>query len=303
MKILVRDKSVKILKRTPKKTIEELREHSLVILNKPKGPYSRKATRFLLDLGIKKAGHAGTLDPITTGVLPIFLNRGNKISSILSLSKKIYRANMHLHKEVSKADLQKAVKKFTGKIEQMVPRKAAVKRQLRTREIYESKIEKVEGRNVTLYVECEAGTYIRKLIHDLGEHLKVGANMDDLERIKSGPFFLKSAQSTKTITNALTSNDEKKLRKVLLPLERAVEEMQKVWVDDGVIKPFSHGSPVYYNGILQLTDGIKKKEKVAVLNTKNELIGLGIARGDSKELLTETEGVAIRNDINLLKIK
>ena len=69
MKILVRDKSVKILKRTPKKSIEELREHSLVILNKPKGPYSRKATRFLLDLGIKKAGHAGTLDPFAEGVL------------------------------------------------------------------------------------------------------------------------------------------------------------------------------------------------------------------------------------------
>lgn len=303
MKILVRDKSVKILKRTPKKSIEELREHSLVILNKPKGPYSRKATRFLLDLGIKKAGHAGTLDPITTGVLPIFLNRGNKISGILTISKKIYRANMHLHKKVPKSDIQKAVKKFTGKIEQMVPKKAAVKRQLRTREIYKSKIEKIDGRDVTLYVECQAGTYIRKLIHDIGEHLKVGANMDQLERIKSGPFLLKSAQSTKVITNALTSKDEKKLRKVLLPLERAVEEMPKVWIDDGVLKPFSYGSPIYYNGILQLTDNIEFKDKVALFNTKNELIGIGISRGNSKELLTETEGTAIRNDINLLKIK
>lgn len=303
MRILVREKSVKILKRTPKKSIKELREHSLVILNKPKGPYSRKATRFLLDLGIKKAGHAGTLDPITTGVLPVFLNRGNKISSILSLSKKIYRANMHLHKKAPKANIQKSVKKFTGKIEQLVPKRAAVKRQLRTREIYESKIEKINGRNVTLYVECEAGTYIRKLIHDIGEDLGVGANMDELERIKSGPFFLKDAHSAKVITNALTSKDEAKLRKVLLPLERAVEEMQKVWVDDGVLKPFAHGSPVYYKGIIQLTDGIKKKDRVAVFNTKNELIGVGIARGDSKELLTVNEGVAIRNDVNLLKLK
>ena len=117
MKILVRDKSIKILKRTPKKDIKELREHSLIILNKPKGPYSRKATRFLLDLGIKKAGHAGTLDPITTGVLPVFLNRGNKISGILTISKKIYRANMHLHKEVPNKKIQKAVKKFFLKIE------------------------------------------------------------------------------------------------------------------------------------------------------------------------------------------
>ena len=303
MKILVRDKSVKILKRTPKKSIEELREHSLIILNKPKGPYSRKATRFLLDLGIKKAGHAGTLDPITTGVLPIFLNRGNKISGILTISKKIYRANMHLHKKVPKSDIQKAVKKFTGKIEQLVPKKSAVKRQVRTREIYKSKIEKIDGRDVTLYVECQAGTCIRKLIHDIGEYLKVGANMDQLERIKSGPFLLKSAQSTKAITNAIISKDEAKLRKVLLPLERAVEEMPKVWVDDGVLKPFSYGSPIYYNGLLQLTDNIEFKDKVALFNTKNELIGIGISRGNSKELLTETEGTAIRNDINLLKLK
>ena len=162
-------------------------------------------------------------------------------------------------------------------------------------------MEKIDGRNVTLYVECQAGTYIRKLIHDIGEHLKVGAHMDELERIKSGPFFLKSAQSTKVITNALTSKDEKKLRKVLLPLERAVEEMPKVWVDDGVLKPFSYGSPVYYNGILQLTDNINQKDKVAVFNTKNEVMGIGISKGDSKELLTKTEGVAVRNDINLLK--
>jgi len=303
MKILVRDKSVKILKRTPKKSIEELREHSLVILNKPKGPYSRKATRFLLDIGIKKAGHAGTLDPITTGVLPVFLNRGNKISGILTISKKIYRANMHLHKEVPNTKIQKAVKKFTGKIEQLVPKKSAVKRQVRTREIYKSKIEKIKGRDVTLYVECEAGTYIRKLIHDIGEYLGVGANMDQLERIKSGPFFLKHAHSIKVINEAIKSKDETKLRKVLLPLERAVEEMPKVWVDDGVLKPFSYGSPIYYNGILQLTDDIEFKDKVALFNTKNELIGLGISRGNSKELLTETEGTAIRNDINLTKIK
>tara|TARA_Y100000034_G_scaffold7487_1_gene8253 strand:+ start:15029 stop:15940 length:912 start_codon:yes stop_codon:yes gene_type:complete len=303
MKILVREKSVKILKRTPKKSIKELREHSLVILNKPGGPHSRKATRFLLDLGIKKAGHAGTLDPITTGVLPVFLNRGNKISGILTISKKIYRANMHLHKKVPKADIHKSVKKFTGKIEQLVPKRAAVKRRVRTREIYKSKIEKIDGRDVTLYVECEAGTYIRKLIHDIGEDLGVGANMDELERIKSGPFFLKHSHSTKVITTALKSKDETKLRKVLLPLERAVEDMPKVWVDDGVLKPFSYGSPIYYNGILQLTDNIEFKDRVALFNTKNELIGIGISRGNSKELLTETEGTAIRNDINLLKIE
>ena len=113
MTILIREPKIKVLKRIPKRPIKELLEHSLVVLNKSRGPYSREATRFFLEFGFQKVGHAGTLDPITTGVLPVFLNRGNKISGILSLSRKVYVAVMKLHGDSSEKELIKVFKKFT----------------------------------------------------------------------------------------------------------------------------------------------------------------------------------------------
>ena len=304
MKIIVRAPEIKLLKRTPKKPIKELKEHSLVIFRKPRGPKSRHSTRFLINkLGFVKAGHAGTLDPITTGVLPVFLNRGNKISSVLSLSKKSYRANMRLHSSTTKKSLDKSIKKFTGKIMQMVPKISAVKRQLREREIYKLIIEKIDNKNVTLFVECQAGTYVRKLIHDIGQELGVGAHMNKLERVKSGPFSLKDTKSEKVIISAIKSKKEGRIRKVLIPLEKAVSEMQKVWIDNGALKPWTYGSPIYFSGILQFTEGINEEDKVAVFNQKNELIGIGISKANSKKLLSEAKGIAIRNFINLLKVK
>ncbi len=300
MDIIIRAPEIKINKRTPKKSIEHLKEYSLLILDKSKGPKSRESTEFLREeFKFKKAGHAGTLDPITTGVLPIFLNRGNKISSVLSLSRKKYLATMNIHKDVSKTDLKKALKKFTGKIMQRVPKVSAVKRQTREREIYSIKLISFKDRIAVIDVECQAGTYIRKLIHDIGVDLGTGAHMFELRRTKSGPFTEKDAIPENKVRNYLMG-DETKLRKVLIPLEKAVSEIRKVWVDDGVLKPWSYGSPVYFNGILKFSKGIFEKEKIAVFNRKNELIGIGIAKADSKSFKTSKEGVAVRNFLNLI---
>lgn len=300
MDIIVRSPEIKINKRTPKKSIEYLKEYSLLILDKSKGPKSRESTEFLRErFGFRKAGHAGTLDPITTGVLPVFLNKGNKISSVLSLSRKRYLATMNIHQDISKLKLKKSLKKFTGKIMQRVPKISAVKRQTREREIYSIKLIEFNDRIAKIDVECQAGTYIRKLIHDIGEDLETGAHMFELRRIKSGPFTEKDAISEKRIREYLES-DETKIRKILIPLEKAVSEIKKIWVDDGVLKPWSYGSPVYFNGVLQFSEGIVEKEKIAVFNRKNELIGVGIARADSKLLKTAKEGIAVRNFLNLI---
>ena len=300
MDIIVRAPEIKINKRTPKKSVEHLKEYSLLILDKSKGPKSRESTEFLREeFGFRKAGHAGTLDPITTGVLPVFLNKGNKISSVLSLSRKRYLATMNIHKDVTKLNLKKSLNKFTGKIMQRVPKVSAVKRQTREREIYSIKLIEFNDRIAKIDVECQAGTYIRKLIHDIGEDLKTGAHMFELRRIKSGPFTEKDAISEKRIRKYLES-DETKIRKILIPLEKAVSEIKKIWVDDGVLKPWSYGSPVYFNGVLQFSKGIVEKEKIAVFNRKNELIGVGIARADSNSLKTSKEGIAVRNFLNLI---
>jgi H/ACA ribonucleoprotein complex subunit 4 len=206
---------------------------------------------------------------------------------------------MNIHKDVSKTDLKKALKKFTGKIMQRVPKVSAVKRQTREREIYSIKLISFKDRIAVIDVECQAGTYIRKLIHDIGVDLGTGAHMFELRRTKSGPFTEKDAIPENKVRNYLMG-DETKLRKVLIPLEKAVSEIRKVWVDDGVLKPWSYGSPVYFNGILKFSKGIFEKEKIAVFNRKNELIGIGIAKADSKSFKTSKEGVAVRNFLNLI---
>lgn len=294
MKIIVRQKAS--YKKYKNKTFQELMNHSLVLLNKEKGVSSRNFTRFLLDLGFNKAGHAGTLDPNTTGVLPILLNRGNKISSILSLSKKEYIATMIVHKDFTKDMIESTFKSFTGEIDQLVPKISAVKRQVRKRNIYSIKLISINNRLVKFKVLCQAGTYIRKLIHDMGESMETGAHMIELERTKSGPFKLNECLSKDKFIKLFNKKNINCFR----PLEDAVKDINKVWIDDGAIIPWSKGSPIYFNGILKFTSDIKLNSKIAVFNTSNELIGIGISKSNSDDFLNKHEGIAFRNYINLI---
>ncbi len=294
MKIIIRQKSK--YKNYKEKNFEHLLNQGLIILNKEKGMTSRSFTRFLLDLGIKKAGHAGTLDPNTTGVLPVLINRGNKISSILSLSKKEYLATMYVHKEFDKKNLLNVFKNFTGEINQLVPKLSAVKRQVRKRNIYSIKLKSIKKQVVKFHVSCQAGTYIRKLIHDMGQDLGTGAHMIELERTKSGPYTLKNSLTKSEFLKLFNKKD----KSAFFSLESAVKEINKVWIDDGALEPWSKGSPIYFNGILKFTSDIKIGSKIAVFNQANELIGIGISKANSSEFLKSKEGIAFRNHINLI---
>jgi H/ACA ribonucleoprotein complex subunit 4 len=122
------------------RTVKEILNCGIVLLDKPSGPTSHQVAAWVRDvLGVKKVGHSGTLDPKVTGVLVITLDKASKIMPALMGMDKEYVAIMHLHEDVSESELKKAVKKFTGKIEQVPPKKSAVKRRKRTREVYEIK--------------------------------------------------------------------------------------------------------------------------------------------------------------------
>ena len=123
-----------------------------------------------------------------TGVLPIALANATRITQGLLTAGKEYVALMHLHKSVSEEKIREIMNKFVGKIEQIPPARSAVKRQERTREIYYLTILEIDGQDVLFRVGCQAGTYIRKLIHDIGGSLTVGAHMTQLIRTKAGPF-------------------------------------------------------------------------------------------------------------------
>ena len=200
------------------KPIEELINFSILNVDKPAGWTSFDVVNHIrITLGLNKCGHFGTLDPRVTGVLPICLGKACRIQDLFMHHDKIYTGKMRLHKDVNKEELEKAMKKFLGIINQLPPRVSRVKRQIRQREITEFKLTKFDKKKkeAEFYSHVQAGTYIRKLIDDLGKELTIGAQMTGLRRLKAGLFSEKDSEFTtvekldKAIEEYKKGNDKK----------------------------------------------------------------------------------------------
>ncbi|HUS48991.1 MAG TPA: RNA-guided pseudouridylation complex pseudouridine synthase subunit Cbf5, partial [Candidatus Paceibacterota bacterium] len=127
-------------------------------------------------------------NPKVTGVLPVALERACKLSEFFMRRDKTYVGIMKTHKEIKLEILQKIIdKEFIGKIKQLPPKRSKVKRQERVREIKKFELLEKQGKEVLFLADVEAGTYIRKLIHDLGLRIG-GAHMAELRRTKAGIF-------------------------------------------------------------------------------------------------------------------
>ena len=280
-----------------KRDIKELINYGIINLNKPSGPTSHQVSDYVQKiLGIKKSGHSGTLDPKVTGVLPIALGKATRIVQALLKLGKEYVCLMYLHRPVSEKDIRENVKKFIGKINQLPPIKSAVKRRLRTREIYSFDVLEIEDQYVLFKVECEAGTYIRKLVHDFGQSLGIGAHMAQLIRVRAGPYDDSTWHSLHDVKDAYEfymEGDEKELRKIILPIETAVEHLPKVWVHDSAVDTLCHGASLNIPGISKLNH-FNERGNVAVMTLKNELIGLGVSDVKSKEIMKKDKGLAIK---------
>lgn len=239
-----------------------------------------------------------------TGVLPIGIGRGVKVLPVISKAGKVYIGIMHLHGIVTKEALDEAVIKFTGKIEQLPPRISAVARRLRTREIFWFTVQKVEGQNVWFEVGCEAGTYIRKLCHDMGEYLKVGGHMAELRRIQAGPFKISESVTLEKVRENyrkyLDTKKESYIHKFILPPESAVEHLPKVYVDSGVLPRIKNGSPVFAPGVMAYTSDLQKNSITAIFDTNKNLIAIGISQLSAAEMEKAQKGMAIKTDVVLI---
>lgn len=284
-------------KKPEDRSVEEWIRYGIVIVNKPAGPTSHQVSDYVKKiLKIKKSGHSGTLDPNVTGILPITLDKAVRVVQFLLTSGKEYVCLMHLHKEVDEKDISKTARKFVGVIEQMPPVRSAVKRQLRKRSIYYFDILEISGRDVLFRVGCEAGTYIRKLCDDFGKNLKVGAHMAQLIRTKVGPFKVLDMVSLHELKDAYTlfeNGDEKEIKRVILNFERAVEHLGKIYVCDGAIGSICHGSPLYAAGVSKFESEINRGDLVAVFSLKGELVGVGKADMNSKEISKKDKGTVV----------
>ena len=238
----------------------------IVFADKPAGITSFDLVEAVKNsLGVEKAGHAGTLDPLVTGVMLVALNEATKAMPVLMGLDKEYEGVMHLHSDVKEGVLSEAVRSFTGKIIQTPPRRSAVKRAAREREIYSFEVLSVMGREVSFRVRCQSGTYVRKLCSDLGEKLGSGAHMARLRRTKLGPFTI----------DECTPPGELKDGDVLL-LEQVLDRLsiKKVFIKKSFTERVMNGNPIEKEWVESEDSGISRGDYVAVY-LGNDLFALG----------------------------
>lgn len=232
-----------------------------------------------------------------TGVLPIALEGATKVVQALLLSGKEYVCVMRLHKPTLEKKVKGVLEEFQGKIYQRPPIRASVKRRLRTRTVYYLDFLEMKEKNVLFKVGCQSGTYIRKLCFDIGEVLGCGAHMQELRRTRAGPFT--ENEKLSTLYDVLYYGDkwredgnEENLRKIIQPMEMALELLPKIYIRDSAVAAVCHGAYTTAPGILSLETGIRKKDGVVVFTQKGEAVALARALASSEQILDMDHGFA-----------
>jgi H/ACA ribonucleoprotein complex subunit 4 len=283
------------------RNIKELLESGVVLIDKPSGPTSHQVSAWVKDiLGIKKAGHGGTLDPRVTGLLPVTLGRATNAVRAIHIGGKEYVGIMRFHSDVPSEKVQEIFTEFTGKIYQTPPVRSAVKRERRIREIYYLELLEMQKRLALFKVGCESGTYIRTLCHDIGDALGTGAHMLELRRTKVGSFSEDEAVTLHDLTDAFVywkeDESEEHLRRAILPVERLFAHLPKIVVKDSAVDAVCHGANLAIPGILELDSEIKKGDMVALFTSKGEGVALGKALMTSEDIFDLKEGIAAKTE-------
>jgi H/ACA ribonucleoprotein complex subunit 4 len=232
------------------KSIQELLEFGIINVDKPAGMTSFDVVyKIKKMLKLRKASHFGTLDPMVTGVLPIALNRACKLTGFFIHHDKEYVGEMKIHEDIELEKIKKMIReKFIGKIIQLPPVKSRVKRQEREREIMKFDLLEKNKNDIKFHTEVEGGTYIRKLIHDLGQALGINAHMTKLRRIRAGIF--KEKDSIKL--EALEKMNEKELKKVIIPSEEAIIKIHPVVkIKEDNLKQIFTGKPIHKKDLVE----------------------------------------------------
>jgi len=212
--------------------------------------------------GIRKVGHAGTLDPFSTGLLVVMLGRGTKLAPFLMGERKRYLATIRLGIETDTYDpegrvvhegpvpdmtpvfIQEALREFVGEIEQAPPAYSAVHVEgVRAYKLARKGVEvRLKRRKITVHdirllssdlpdlkvdVLCSSGTYLRSLAYDLGKRLETGAYLIELRRVESGPYRVKDAVDSSLLQGAEGRN---RLEEKRLSLEEALPDVRKIFI-------------------------------------------------------------------------
>ncbi len=283
-----------------KRTIEQLLNYGLIILDKPPGPTSHETVAWTKRiLKLPKIGHSGTLDPQVSGVLPLGLGEATKALGILLYGPKEYHALGRIHSLPSKEKLEETINLFRGEIYQKPPQRSAVVRQTRTRTIHEFEVLEQKERLLLTRILCESGTYIRKLYYDLGEILGPGATMIELRRTRVDQFHESDGLVTlHELADAFAvweeNKDDSKLMKMIKPVELAFSELKSVIIRDSAVDAMCHGAQLAIPGILQISPNLKIGDIVGIYTQKGEVVALAESTMSEEEIRDATKGYAFK---------
>lgn len=275
----------------------------VINLDKPSNPSSHEVVAWIKRiLRVEKTGHSGTLDPKVTGCLIVCIDRATRLVKSQQGAGKEYVCVLRLHDALKdEKDLGKAIETLTGALFQRPPLISAVKRQLRIRSIYESKLFEFDNeRNLAVFwASCEAGTYMRTLCVHLGMLLGVGGHMQELRRVRSGA--MSETDNLVTLHDLLdaqwlydNTRDESYLRRCIQPLETLLVGYKRVVAKDSAVNAITYGAKLTLPGLLRYEKGIEVGDEVVIMTTKGEAVALGIAQMSSVDLAACDHGVVAK---------
>jgi len=248
-------------------------------IDKPAGRTSFSIVAMVKRLtGERRVGHAGTLDPAATGVLPVCLGQGTRVIEFLVDATKAYRAQIELGvatdtydasgdityrgdpSGITREQLEAALAAFCGSIQQIPPMYSAVKhhgkplyelaragikvdRRSRQAKIYHLDIIDWQPPVVTVEVVCGKGTYIRSLAHDLGQDLGCGANLKSLIRLRCGIFDIKDAVSVPQLEDAFRYGY---WQHFVYPIDIVLSHLTAMVVSGDTSQAIKNGRPIDY---------------------------------------------------------
>ena len=276
--------------------------NGIIVINKPKNYTSHDVVAKVKKiLKLKKVGHTGTLDPNATGVLPLLLNSGTKLSKYLINHDKEYEVTLKLGIKTDTLDsegkileerkvdtvilenienVKNILNSFVGKQEQIPPMYSAIKIkgkklyeyarsgkkievQARQIEIYNIELQKVDikEQEVEFKVECSKGTYIRSLCEDIATRLGTIGYMKELNRTKVGSFVIKNSITLEELENCENINSK------IITMEELFKSNEKIILNERQLE-------LFFNGVKLIND--KKDGIYRIYNQDKQFIGLGI---------------------------
>ncbi len=270
------------------RSVEELLEAGMIVIDKPPGPNSHQVSAWARDiLGMEKLGHGGTLDPFATGVLVLLSGRAMRLTKKVLAHDKTYVGVLRAPSNFNQEALERAIAQLSGQVYNVPPEVSAVKIQVRSRNMETTLID-VDGRDAAIQVTCEAGTYIRTLARDLGLLLGHPIELKELRRTKSGRYSESHCVTLQDLKDAVwlwkEKGEEQAIRKIVAPIESLVVDLPAVVVKDGAAGAIAHGAPLMRPGIISIEENLERGDTVRMMTLKGELVSMGA-------MLTRTEMV------------